>query len=301
MQQIVRYSGVIAISLLLATGLTACGGGSFFKPDAPETDEEILQGQKGRTLWEAQQGLQYVKIVSQDTVAPPNDHPTIINADELRTVLSSLYVNVRIGLSRKELPLFSAGELQTLSTAMANGFSQAQPNEDINFVTIGKHKGLIAAESKTTTGRAFIKDGKLNIIFGLIHEEFRTHSKSTGQPIDRRLHPLNPGKRTFDSKPDVRVAVDKGQFYNIDPKTDKERADWIVIDIATVLANAKNRKGDNDGTVSPELLEDIARSKQETGNLRDDVSSIKEILFEMSDEIERLKQQIEDLKSTPTQ
>jgi hypothetical protein len=298
MQQIVKYSGVIAISLLLVSGLTACGG-NMFKADAPKTDEDILQGQKGRTLWEAQQGLQYVKIVEQDSIAPANDHPTIINSDELRTVLGSLYVNERIGISRKELPLFSVGELQILSTAMANGFSQAQSNEDINFVTIGKHKGLIAAESKTTTGRAFIQDGKLNIIFGLIHEEFRTHSKSTGQPIDRRLHPLTPGKRKFDSKPDVRVAVDKGQSYKIDPKTDKERSDWIVIDIATALANAKNRKGDTDGMVSPELLEDVARSKQETGNLRDDVSSIKEILFEMSDEIERLKQQIKDLKAAP--
>jgi hypothetical protein len=79
-------------------------------------------------------------------------------------------------------------------------------------------------------------------------------------------------------------------------KADKERTDWIVIDIATVLAEAKNRKSGDDGTVSPELLEDVARNKQETGNLRDDVSGMKEIIFEMSDEIERLKKQIEDMK-----
>lgn len=297
MRQFVKYSSILAMSTLLAVGLTGCGG--MFTADGPETEAEILQGQDGRILWEAQAHLQYVEIVSRDMAGVANEHPTVITVDELRTVLGSIYVNERIGITKKEMPLFSIGELQILSAALANGFTQAQDSEDINFVLNGKHRGLITAETKTNTGRVFISNGRLNIIFGLIHEEFRTHTKSTGQPIDRRLHPLNPGKRSFDSKPGVRVAIDKGQAYYIDSKTGKERTDWIVIDIATVLAEAKNRKSDDDGTVSPELLEDVARSKQETGNLRNDVSSIKEILFEMSDEIERLKKQIEVLKANP--
>lgn len=299
MRQFVKYSSIFAMSTLLAVGLTGCGGGGMFTADAPETEAEILQGQDGRTLWEAQAHLQYVEIVNSGTAAVANEHPTVVTADELRTVLGSIYVNELIGITRKEMPLFSLGELQILSTALANGLTQAQDNEDINFVLNGKHRGLISAETKTNTGRIFIANGRLNIIFGLIHEEFRTHSKSTGQPIDRRLHPLNPGKRSFDSKPGARVAIDKGQAYYLDPKTDKERTDWLVIDIATVLAEAKNRKSGDDGTVSPELLEDVARSKQETGNLRNDVSSIKEIIFEMSDEIESLKKQIEVLKANP--
>ncbi len=297
MRQFVKYSGVLAISILLSAGLTGCGGG-MFTADKAKTEAEILQGQDGRTLWEAQAHLQYVDIVDRDMAGPANGHPTIITADELRSVLGSLYVNELFGITRRDVPLFSPGELQTLGIALANGLRQADGNEDINFVINGKHRGLISSETKTNTGRVFIgADGRLNIIFGLIHEEFRTHEKSTGQPIDRRLHPLNPGKRKFDSKPGVRVSIDKGQAYFIDPKTGKERTDWIVLDIATVLAAAKNRKSGDDGTVSPELLEDVARSKQETGNLRDDVSSIKEILFEMSDEIESLKQQIKDMKA----
>jgi hypothetical protein len=297
MRQFVKYSGILAMSILLSIGLTGCGGGSMFAADEPETEAEILQGQEGRTLWEAQAHLQYVEIVNRDVAGPANEHPTVVTVDELRTVLGSLYVNELIGITRKENPLFSPSELQILSAALSNGLTQAEENEDINFVLNGKHRGLIASETKTTTGRVFIgSDGRLNIIFGLIHEEFRTHEKSTGQPIDRRLHPMNPGKRGFDSKPSVRVAIDKGQSYYLDPKTDKERTDWIVIDIATVLAEAKNRKSGDDGTVSPELLEDVARNKQETGNLRDDVSGMKEIIFEMSDEIERLKKQIKDMK-----
>lgn len=301
MRQFVKYSSTFAIGILLAGGLTGCGGGGLFKADAPETDAEILQGQEGRTMWEAQRGLQYVKIVDRDIAGPANEHPTVITAEELRTVLGSLYVNKRVGLTKKDLPVFSLAELQILGTAVANGLSQAQQNEDINFVVNGKHRGLISKETRTNTGRIFISNGRLNIIFGLIHEEFRTKDKQTAQEIDRRLHPLTPGKRKADSKPSTRVAVDKGQAYYVDPKTDKERTDWLILDIATILKEAKNRKSGNDGTVSPELLEDVARSKQDTGNLRDDVSSIKEVLFEMSDDIERLKKQIEELKAnTPT-
>jgi hypothetical protein len=38
------------------------------------------------------------------------------------------------------------------------------------------------------------------------------------------------------------------------------------------------------------------RTKQETGNLNEDVNSMKEVLFEMSGEIDRLKKEIEALK-----
>ncbi|MDH5357529.1 MAG: hypothetical protein OEY48_01380 [Gammaproteobacteria bacterium] len=296
MRQFVKFGGIIAVSLVLLTGMSGCGGG-LFTPDKPASEADILLGQDGHTLWES--NLQYVKIVNRDMAGLANEHPAALTAEELRTVLSSLYVSKRVVLKQVEDPLFSIGELQILSTAIANGLGQAQPEEDINFVTIGAHRGAIAKERKTNSGRVFISGGRLNIIFGLVHEEFREKDRATGQEIDRRLHPLLPGTRLADSKPNIRVVLDKGQSYYLDPETGKERTDWLVIDIATVLATAKERKEGDTGDVSPELLEDVARSKQATGNLRHDVSNIKEILFELSDEIERLKQQIEELKSKP--
>jgi hypothetical protein len=141
--------------------------------------------------------------------------------------------------------------------------------------------------------------GRLNIIFGLIHELYREKDLATGQEIDRRINPLVPGKRKSDSNLATRVALDSGQSFYLDPETGKERSDWLVIDIATVLATAKERKSGDDGTISPELLEDIVRNKQENGNLRQDVGNMKEILFDMSGEIDRLKKEIEELKAKP--
>ena len=297
MRKIVKLGSVIAISMIFAGGLTACGGGMFTR-DKAKTDAEIVLGQEGRTLWES--GLQYAKIVDRDIASVVNEHPSLITDDELRTVLSSLYITQKSFISKnKEVPLLSSAELSVLSIAIANGLSQAQPEEDITFVSIGSHKGMIAKEQKTTTGRVFISGGRLNIVFGLVHEIYKKKDIATGQEIDRRIHPLSPGTRKSEANMPIRIALDSGQAYYQDPKTGKERVDWLVIDIATVLAEAKKRTSGDNGSVTPELLEDIARSKQDAGNLREDLGGVKEMLFEMSDEIERLKQQIELLKETP--
>ncbi|MDO7667323.1 MAG: hypothetical protein MUQ39_02940 [Pseudomonadota bacterium] len=293
MRTIVKLSGIIAVSIALTGGLAGCG---MLSADKPATDADILMGQEGRTLWET--NLQYVKIVNRDVSSGiSNEHPASISSDELRTVLGAMYVNERSGFTSSENPLFSASELQILSTAISSGLSQAAPNEDVNFVSIGSFKGLIAQERKTNTGRVFMSDGRLNIIFGLIHDLYREKDLATGQEIDRRINPLVPGTRKSDSDLATRVALDSGQSFYLDPETGKERSDWLVIDIATVLATAKERKSGDDGTISPELLEDIVRNKQENGNLRQDVGNMKEILFDMSGEIDRLKQEIEDLKA----
>ncbi|MBE9532648.1 MAG: hypothetical protein IMF04_00875 [Proteobacteria bacterium] len=294
MRKLVKLGSVIAISAVLVSGLTACGGGLLTR-DKPKTDAEIVMGQEGRTLWESK--LQYVKIVDRDVAGLANDHPVSISAEEMRTVLSSLYVGDDGFFKKKEVPLFAMSELHILSTAVANGLSQASPGDDINFVSIGSHQGMMAKEAKTTTGRIFMSGGRLNVIFGLVHENYSEKDKLTGQQIDRRLHPLLPGKRKFESDLTTRIALDKGQSLYLDPETGKERADWLIIDVATVLAAAAERTGQDDGKVSPELLEDVARSKQEASNLRDDVSNIKAILFEMSDEIEALKKQLEAAKA----
>lgn len=294
MRQFVRYSGIIAVSLALTTGLTACGGG-LFERDKAATETDVLLGQEGRTLWET--GLQYAKIVDRDMPGIANEHPAAISTQDMRTVLESLYVNERIGFKRQENPVFSPTELPILSAAIANGLSQVGSNEDIAFVSIGTHRSTLAKERKTNTGRVFISGGRLNIIFGKLHEIFKEKDPATNQPIDRRLNPLLPGTRKSVSDIDAPVALDKGQSFYLDPETGKERTDWLIIDIATVLQTAQERQSADQGDISPELIEDIVKTKQTTGNLSDDVSSMKEILFDMSGELERLKRELEELKA----
>lgn len=286
MQGIVKYSSIIALGMAMTVGLSACGNPFSKKSD----DDDVVMSQSGPVLWES--NLQYVRMVPRDQPGT-NQHPLPISSDEMREVLSSLYVNQRVLLRTQQVPLFSPGELQILSTTLAQGLSRAQPNEDITFVTLGVHAGAIAAERKTNSGRVFVdENGRLNIIFGLVHQEYRDKDQYTGQEIDRRVNPLLPGNRRADSNPATQVALDNGQSYReIDGK---ERSDWLVIDIPTVLATAAERKGQDNGTLTPEMREEIARTKRQTDNLTDDVANIKEILFEMSEQLEQLKQQIEE-------
>lgn len=290
------FGKVIAVSLVMATTLTGCSG--VLERDPEPTEEEVLLGQKGRTMWEA--GLQYVKIESVDKPGVVNDHPDSLTSEQMKTILNYLFVSERILLSKKQVPIFGPGEVQVLAPALSNGFAQAGANEDVTFVTIGSHKSTLAKEDKTTTGRAFIQNGRLNIVFGKLHEIYKDREIATGQEIDRRTNPLLPGKRGVDADLNGLPVLDSGLSFYLDPATGEERRDWLVIDIATVLTKAEEKKaGRNSGLVSPELLEDVARSKQETGNLREDVGSLKEIIFDMSDEIDRLKKEIEVLKAEP--
>jgi len=295
MRKSIKLISLMVVSLVFMNGLTACG---FLGAPKAETEEEILLGQSGRTMWES--SLQYVKIVSVDIAGTVNNQPASISSDDLRTVLDALYVSESIMLNTQENPLFTLAERQILSAAISNGLNQAQPNEDVTFVSIGFHPTALAKERKSTTGRVFMSGGgQLNIVFKDIHKQFTDIDQYTGQKIDRRTNPLIPGSRnSASSLPDAKLILDKGQSLYLDPNTGKERSDWLVIDIATVIATMRSRANNaGDGTISPALLEDIARSKQETKNLRHDISGMKEIMFDMSDEIDRLNKQIEALKA----
>lgn len=287
MRGFVKYSGIVALSMTMMLGLSACGGSSN-KAEVPE----VIVTDDAKILYET--GLQYVKVIQRDMPGVANQHPYQIAEDDMRTVLSSLYINDRVLFQDRQTPLFAPGELQVLSSGLSRGLAIAESGEDLTYVTIDMHPGAISRESKTNSGRVFIdSQGRLNIIFGIVQELYRERDPITRQEIDRRLNPLLPGTRKFDSQPEVQVALDNGQSYYVDPETGEERSDWLVIDIPTVLATARERAGDAaEGMVSPELREDIARNKRDSQILRDDMANIKEILFEMSAEIEALREQL---------
>jgi hypothetical protein len=289
MRGIVKYSATIAAVVMLSVGLSGCG---TLKRDDPATQISA----EGKTVFEA--GLQYVQIEQRDVAGVANDHPFSISSENMRTVLESLYVSETVLFKERQSPLFSAYELQILSNALSSGLARAESNEDVTFVMIGSHQATISKEQMTTSARVFYTGGRLNIIFGKVRETYRDKDPVSGQPIDRRTNPLLPGTRRADSEPSIRVALDNGQSYYIDPETGKERTDWIVLDIPTVLATMAERQADTqDGFLSPELREDIARNKQETTNLREDMANIKEVLFEMSDKLDKLQKELDTMKS----
>ncbi len=242
---------------------------------------------EGQVLWEA--GKQYVRLVANKRAAD-NQHPVTFTAEEMREVLESLAIPERHFFQKKLNPVFSLGEVQVFSAALAQGLAIAQPDQDITFLTIGAHQGLFTKTRKVNTGRVFFKNDKLNIIFGMLHYEVRDTDLQTGAQIDRRLHPFVIGSRLSEANLPTPVALKEGQAFYLDPKSGEEREDWVVLDVPTITARAKDNANAVTVSSNSSLLEEIARSKRETQNLKEDLADVKEVLFELEIALQELRQ-----------
>ena len=143
-----------------------------------------------RTIWQSRD--QFVAVERQDpagdTPADANDHPQELSLDRLATILSSIKVST--AESQKPGSLFTTAAVQVLAPHLQNGLRQASSGEDVVFAVIGLHDALygLARSPRVTTGRIFFKDGKLNLIVGLVQQEVNDRD-------DRRLSPFTPGSR----------------------------------------------------------------------------------------------------------
>lgn len=148
------------------------------------------QASDGRQLWQSRD--QFVALERQDS--PPgrteilNDHPVEISPDRLTAILAS--IEVHSADSDRPEQLIANQSLEVLVPQLVQGFRQAAPAEDVTFAIIGLHKSMLgfAKSPKVTTGRAFYKGGRLNIIFGLVQ-------KDVNEREGRRLSPFTPGSR----------------------------------------------------------------------------------------------------------
>ena len=98
-----------------------------------------------------------------------------------------------------------ASEARVLSKFLAVGLAEAAPDEDVTFAVIGMHRGLgvglfgrdlFAKSQKATTGRVFYFNGRLNIIFGVIHKDIQQPRPAVRKPLSS----------TFPTAPSTRVA-----------------------------------------------------------------------------------------------
>lgn len=154
----------------------------MFSSPSPASDQ--------RLLWQSRD--QFVALERQDIAsggpAHVNDHPAELALDRLSAILSS--IDLRPTDGGKPEPLFTAPAVQALAPHLQQALHQASPGEDVTFAVIGLHSTLfgLAKSPKVTTGRVFYKDGRLNIIFGLVRQDVRDRE-------DRRLFPFTPGSR----------------------------------------------------------------------------------------------------------
>ncbi len=199
-----RMQKTALCSLLLMGGLLVAAADSFASRN---------------TLWQSRD--QFVALEDQgggqQQKVELNTHPAVISNARIEAMLSSL--DVRVSDSNAVEPLFTRESLDVLVPQLQAALGQARPYEDVTFAVIGLYKAMfgLAKSGRVTTGRVFVKDGRFNIIFGLVRQDFKERE-------DRRLSPFTPGDRKYVLPGEWKLLPQGGQ------KIDFVRKDWVVFE-----------------------------------------------------------------------
>lgn len=166
-------------------------------------------------LWQSRD--QFVALVSiEQGVDGPNEHPVNMAPETLTELLAAL--DMRTEHTTGTEPLFTEESRQTLVPYLHKALSTAKPQQDVTFAVIGLYRSLrgLTKSPRVTTGRIFYRDGRLNLIFGMVQQDFNERE-------DRRLAPFTPGSRKQASAGTWRIVQQPGQDLFI-----LKRNDWLV-------------------------------------------------------------------------
>ena len=189
----------------LAFALGSCGAlGSKSGQDGPE----VLR-------YEYRPSPGFVRIERIESGAPDNAHPFGISIDAMRQRLSSVKL--------KDDPIFASEELDELVPYLAAALNNVGSKEDVTFAVTGSHGLLGKFSPKTvTTGRVFVHDQRLNIIFGVVHDPFAILQMQTPNVPQ----PFTPGTRAKRIVTKLAIKPGKGRLAAGD------RPDWVTFDAA---------------------------------------------------------------------
>ncbi len=177
-------------------------------------------------IWEGED--QSVVLAPQDDeTAPPNDHPVTVAASDIERMLASL----RLKYTDQEtpLPVFTDEQVEILGEAFATGLKEAAPSQDIKFSIIGAHRlspDAFARRNRVTAGRVFVREGKLNVIFGELQSPYR--KKNIYGRLDQDFYPREYGSRTVPAEQESILVASTGTSLRDD--ANGPRYDWVVFD-----------------------------------------------------------------------
>lgn len=251
-------------------------------------------GDDGRAVWEGSD--QFVRIVPQDQgragPTPPNDHPVELDAETLRKVLASITLWREGGFfdvagEPETVTLFNEHQASLLGRKLAEAFAEAGPEEDVTFAVMGLQSKLVVAREKySTAGRAFYKDGRLNLIIGDMHRtyEYGKEKDITGieQGVDRRRYPHRPGARAKARSHEARIMNTEGIAFH--EEGGELRGDWIEIDLERALAAAEQR------AVPDEIARETQKVKEEAAKLAIERRQMREELARLRKQMEKVQQ-----------
>lgn len=175
----------------------------------------------------------------------PNAHPVRLTPAQLAPMLAS------VRLAGESASLFAPSEQEQLAHALAAALSMATPDQDVLFLTRGRHgdKGFIGMDL-ANAGRVFVADGKLNLIVGTAQSDLLNRLR----PGIRPAREPDPGTRSHAGA--VALAAGQGGLA--------PRSDWLAFGLdgpasAPVAAPAATPMAPSTSTGVEERLRTLKR------------------------------------------
>ena len=231
---------------------------------------------------------QYFKYAPQDESRfGKNDHPVELDANDITTAMEALKIPDESFLSRDQdvTSVFTVQQRKLLGENLAKGLKSAKANQDIIFVMGKSHRALLVLTEKAfIAGRAFYKDGKLNIIIGNFALPRNDAFESVYDPSGQGNVPyvFNYGSRTSGSN---ELKGNILQTAGVENKViaNKQRKDWFVIDVkvaaAAVIAN-KNKKNQSETIDNAAIQQEAERLARERRQLRMEMAKMRKEMQE---------------------
>lgn len=247
-------------------------------------------------LWKSGLNL-YVRLSEQDdslgAATPPNQHPVVLNAQEITNALNTLevwdkksFMNV-FRKSEGAVTVFSQSQAGTLGLYIAEGLKKATPRQDIEFVVARNEKGFMNIRETTyTAGRAFYLDGRLNVIIGDFAKPADRFQERVAQSsgIEEIHYFFAHGKRAKSSGFDRSLMAKPG--VGVMEAGGKPRFDWFLIDVpaasSAYIASVDAAKATEESAADRAAREEAERLAAERRELRAEMARMRKEMKEMS-------------------
>ena len=194
----------------------------------------FLGGSEGvdRVIWEDGPN-RYVKYAKQDSSTfGKNDHPIELDQQEIAIALSMLKVKAK----KDPVPVFTRPQIAILSKALAEGFKTVNPGQDIIFAMEKSEAKLLGLKKNAyfVAGRAFYKEGKLNLILGDYDRARNIGYEAAYDPSNAGIVTYNfdHGKRSKQSAGSYAFNNVTWEIHGIENMVyNGARRDWFLIDL----------------------------------------------------------------------
>lgn len=214
-------------------------------------------------LWQSGPN-QYFKLAPQDDKSiGENDHPVDVNESVIELGLGLIRFKGRDTDPFKSLkPVFDDKQINSMAMYIAQGLKNATAKQDIIFVMEKAQQKLLGlkTDSYFVAGRAFFKDGHLNIIMG-------DYQKERNRGYETAYDPTNAGIVNYSFVHGSRSGKQKTNFpferaiQNLPGVENKNlngntRRDWFVVDLSASAEAYANR-------VELERQQELSRKRKE--------------------------------------